>query len=107
MICLPSKELEDSASVLAYLKALRPVKSFFYASFSIKEISQCSFIRAGFAGVISSPSVRHDNVPKGCRNHYPSFPKKLMPNNALIPSWTKPSSFEVPDTLPPFSESNT
>ena len=40
-------------------------------------------IKPGFAGVISSPSLRHDDVPKKCRNHFPSLSYWLSRSSRL------------------------
>ena len=57
-----------------YLKAPRQIKSYFLFLVFLLQIQYGSpHIVTGFAGLISSPSSRHDDVPKGCRNHFSSL----------------------------------
>ena len=50
---------------MSYLKALRCQSILLPSLFYTLRLSST----ARFVGVISSPSLRHDDVPKRCRNH--------------------------------------
>jgi hypothetical protein len=80
MMFFPYKELQDTDCVLAYLKAPRPVKYFFFDSPFFHHTLLPRHKLRPIKNPVSPESYfrrqrQHDNVQKGCRNHYPSFPK--------------------------------
>jgi hypothetical protein len=64
---------------ISYLKALhrQPCLCSFLFPFLSSTLTTPRSIHGRFVGFISSPSSRHDNVPKRCRNQSSSF-KELM-----------------------------
>lgn len=75
MTIMPAGNHARSANIIS--ESAAPSTSFLVLRFPIESVRSALLSTARFVGIISSPSSRHDNVPKRCRNQSSSL-KELM-----------------------------